>query len=109
MRQATVRSLILLLALGPLAGVMTACASHMASRQADIAAQRGDWDEAVLQYMKAVEENPENLAYKASLMRAKIKASQDHFEKGKEFEKAGVLERAMIEYQQAVQLAPTNQ
>ena len=108
MRQATVRSLILLLALGPLA-VVTACASHMASRQADIAAQRDDWDEAVLQYMKAVEENPEHLGYKASLMRAKIKASQIHFEKGKEFEKAGVLERAMIEYQQAVQLDPTNQ
>jgi general secretion pathway protein D len=111
MRQATVRSLILLLALWPLAGLagITACASHMASRQADIAAQRGDWDEAVLQYMKAVDERPENLGYKASLIRAKIKASQVHFEKGKEFEKAGVLERAMIEYQQAVQLDPTNQ
>jgi general secretion pathway protein D len=111
MRQATVRSLTLLLALWPLAGLagITACASHMASRQADIAAQRGDWDEAVLQYMKAVDESPENLAYKASLIRAKIKASQVHFEKGKEFEKAGVLERAMIEYQQAVQLDPTNQ
>jgi general secretion pathway protein D len=111
MRQATVRSLTLLLALWPLAGLagITACASHMASRQADIAAQRGDWDEAVLQYMKAAEERPENLAYKASLIRAKIKASQVHFEKGKDFEKAGVLERAMIEYQQAVQLDPTNQ
>ncbi|MES1241829.1 MAG: cohesin domain-containing protein [Acidobacteriota bacterium] len=111
MRQATVRSLLLLLALWPLAGLagITACASHMASRQADIAAQRGDWDEAVLQYMKAVEENPENLAYKASLLRAKMKASQVHFAKGQEFEKAGVLERAMIEYQQAVQLDPTNQ
>ncbi|HEX3128626.1 MAG TPA: cohesin domain-containing protein [Thermoanaerobaculia bacterium] len=111
MRKATVRSLLLLLSLWPLAGLVgiTACASHLASRQADIASQRGDWDEAVLQYMKAVEESPENLAYKASLMRAKIKASQVHFEKGKEYEKAGVLERAMIEYQQAVQLDPTNQ
>jgi general secretion pathway protein D len=111
MRQATVRSLILLLALWPLAGLagITACASHMASRQADIAAQRGDWDEAVLQYMKAVEESPENLSHKASLLRAKMKASQAHFTKGQEFEKAGVLERAMIEYQQAVQLDSTNQ
>jgi general secretion pathway protein D len=111
MRQATVRSLILLLALWPLAGLagITACASHMASRQADIAAQRGDWDEAVLQYMKAVEENPENLSHKAALLRAKMKASQVHFAKGQEFEKAGVFDRAMIEYQQAVQLDPTNQ
>jgi general secretion pathway protein D len=103
--------LILLLALAGLAGLagLTACASHMASRQADIATQRGDWDEAVLQYMKAVEESPENLSFKASLLRAKIKASQAHFTKGQEFEKAGVLERAMIEYQQAVQLDTTNQ
>src|SRR6185436_12456001 len=79
------------------------------SRPADIAAQRGNSDRAVLQYMRAVEENPENLAYKAALLRAKIKASQVHFEKGQEFEKAGVLERSMIEYQQAVQLDPTNQ
>ncbi len=59
--------------------------------------------------MKAVEENPDNLGYRASLMRAKIKASQVHFEKAQEFEKAGVLERALVEYQQAVQLDPTNQ
>lgn len=106
MRHATVRLLILLIALAPLA---TACTSHMASRQAEIAAQRGDWDEAVLQYLKALEQNPQNLSHKAALMRAKIKASQAHFEKGQEFEKAGVLERALIEYQQAVQLDPTNQ
>ena len=42
-------------------------------------------------------------------MRAKIQASQAHFEKGQEFRKAGVLERALVEYQQAVQLDPTNQ
>ena len=47
--------------------------------------------------------------YQAALLRAKIKASQEHFEKGKEFEKAGVIERALVEYQQAVQLDPTNQ
>lgn len=106
MRHATVRLLILLLTLVPL---VTACTSHLASRQAEIASQRGDWDEAVLQYLKALEQNPQNLSHKAALMRAKIKASQAHMEKGQEFEKAGVLERALIEFQQAVQLDPTNQ
>lgn len=104
-RVVTVRLTILLL----LAGAVASCTSHLASRQAEIAAQRGDWDQAVLEYMKAVEQSPENLAYKTSLMRAKIKASQIHFEKGQEYEKAGVIERALIEYQQAVQLDPTNQ
>jgi general secretion pathway protein D len=59
--------------------------------------------------MKAVDNDPGNISYQASLLRAKIKASQEHFEKGKEFEKAGVVERALVEYQQAVQLDPTNQ
>jgi general secretion pathway protein D len=94
-----------LLALGLLAG----CTSHQAYRQGEIASQLGNWDEAVLHYMKAVEDDPGNLSYKASLIRAKIKASQYHFEKGKEFEKANVVERALVEYQQAVQLDPTNQ
>ena len=107
-REVTVRLPILLLLLAVLLPIAS-CTSHLASRQAEIAAQRGDWDEAVLEYMKALEQSPENLAYKTSLMRAKIKASQDHFEKGKEYEKAGVVERALIEYQQAVQLDPTNQ
>jgi general secretion pathway protein D len=108
MREVTVRFPVLLLLLAVFLPIAS-CTSHLASRQAEIAAQRGDWDQAVLEYMKALEQSPENLAYKASLMRAKIKASQGHFEKGQEYEKAGVTERALIEYQQAVQLDPTNQ
>jgi general secretion pathway protein D len=105
MRNPILRALALLLALAPLAG----CTSHLAYRQAETAAQHGDWDKAVLQYMKALEDDPENITFRAALMRAKIKASQAHFEKGQEFEKAGVVERALVEYQQAVQLDPTNQ
>jgi len=105
MRIPIVRALALLIALSPLAG----CTSHLAYRQAETAAQRGDWDKAVLQYMKALEDDPENITFRAALMRAKIKASQAHFEKGQEFEKAGVTERALVEYQQAAQLDPTNQ
>lgn len=85
------------------------CTSFRNHRQAEIAEQNGNWDEAVLQYMKAVEQDPSSIKLKASLMRAKIKASQVHFEKGREYEKAGALDRALIEYQQAVQLDTTNQ
>ena len=105
MRQLIVRMSIPLLVLGLLAG----CTSHQSYRQGEIASQLGKWDDAVLHYMKALEQEPDNITYKASLLRAKIKASQGHLEKGQEFEKAGVLERALVEYQQAVQLDPTNQ
>jgi general secretion pathway protein D len=105
MRNSIVPAVGLLLAISLLAG----CTSHLAYRQAETAAARGDWDTAVLQYMKALDQDPSDISYRAALMRAKIKASQAHFEKGQEFEKAGVTERALVEYQQAAQLDPTNQ
>lgn len=106
MREPTRCTLFLVLALALAVG---ACTAHSSFRQAELAAQRSDWDGAVLHYLKALDEDPGNLTYRAALLRAKIKASQGHFEKGQEFEKAGVVERALIEYQQAVQLDPTNQ
>ena len=100
-----VRLSVPLLALGVLAG----CTSHSNYRQGETASQLGNWDDAVMSYMKAVDGDPTNISYQAALLRAKIKASQEHFEKGRQFEKAGVVERALVEYQQAVQLDPTNQ
>ncbi|HEX5757810.1 MAG TPA: secretin N-terminal domain-containing protein [Thermoanaerobaculia bacterium] len=91
------------------AAIAAGCAHYSAYRQAEIAAQRGDWDEAVLQYMEALEQDPGNITYRAALMRAKIRASQEHFKKAKEYREAGVQERALVELQQAVQLDPTNQ
>jgi general secretion pathway protein D len=105
MRHLNCRLSVSLLALAVLAG----CTSHSSYRQGEIATQLGKWDEAVVNYMKAVAEDPGNIGYKAALLRAKTKASQEHFEKGRQFEKAGVIERALVEYQQAVQLDPTNQ
>ncbi len=100
-----VRTSLSLLLLGFLAG----CTTHQAYRQGEVASQLGNYDDAVLHYMKAATEDPSNLSYKAALIRAKIKASQFHFQKGQEFEKAGVTERALVEYQQAVQLDASNQ
>jgi general secretion pathway protein D len=96
-----------LLALLPLAAA--GCAGNIAYRNAEAAAQQGNWDEAVLKYLSALDTDPGNVTYRAALLRAKIKASQAHFQKGQSFEKAGVLERALVEYQQAVQLDETNQ
>ena len=74
-------------------------------RRAQIAEQKGDWDEAVIFYLQLVQKQPDDLTYRAALMRAKIKASQAHFEVGKKFAEAGSLERALFEYRQAVELA----
>ncbi len=88
---------------------LVGCAGHRGYRQAKIAEQFGNWDEAVLQYLKLVDEFPHNISYRTGLLRAKIKASQVHFEKAKKLQDAGAHERALYEYEQAVQLDPTNQ
>jgi general secretion pathway protein D len=103
------RPLLRLLLLGLLTAVAAGCAANASFRKAESAAESGQWDDAVLQYLNAVENDPGNIKYRAALLRAKIKSSQVHFEKGKQFEKANVLERALVEYQQAAQLDPTNQ
>ena len=92
-----------------LVAVAIGCSSFATLRQAQIAEQRGEWDVAVLHYLELTRRDPGNARYKSALLRAKISASQGHFERGKRFHEAGVLDRALVEYQQAVQLDPTNQ
>ncbi|MEM7049418.1 MAG: secretin N-terminal domain-containing protein [Acidobacteriota bacterium] len=92
-----------------LALTLGGCTSHRSSRSAEIASEVGDWDEAVVQYMRAVEEDPGNIRHRSALLRAKIKASQMHFERAKKYQDAEVWERALVELQEAVALDPTNQ
>jgi general secretion pathway protein D len=89
--------------------ILAGCASFGAFRQAQEAERREEWDQAVLKYMEAVRQNPENLEYKAALLRAKVSAGQAHVKRAKEFQRANVLERALLEYRQAVELDPSNQ
>ncbi len=90
-------------------GLVLGCSGHGIVRQAQQAEMTEDWDQAVLFYLEAVRLQPENIAHRAALMRAKIQAAQEHVRKGKQFRDAGVLERALIEYRQAVELDPSNQ
>lgn len=101
-----IRSLAALVAVAVL---VSGCTGFRAARRAEIAGQTGNWDEAVLYWTQAIEQQPTNIAYQGSLLQARIRASQEHFAKGKQFHQAGVRERALIEYHQAVQLDPSNQ
>ena len=85
------------------------CSGYNTARQAQIAEQEGDWDQAVLQYLELVDNRPNNVSYRTGLIRAKLKASQMHFERAKQLHEAEALDRALEEYRQAVQLDPTNQ
>lgn len=88
---------------------LVGCSTFGDYRQAQVAERTGNWDEAVMRYLELVERAPNNINYRTGLIRAKIQASQEHFEAAKRFHEAGSLERALLEYRQAVQLDPTNQ
>ena len=73
------------------------CSGYHSARQAQIAEQEGDWDQAVLQYLELVDQYPGNVSYRTGLMRAKLKASQMHFDRAKTLHEAGALDRALEE------------
>jgi len=92
-----------------LLSVLVGCTSSRAFRDAREEEALEHWDVAVIKYARAVELEPKNPAYRVSLARAKIKASQFHFEKGKMYRTSARPELAVVELDQAVLLDPTNQ
>jgi general secretion pathway protein D len=68
----------------------------------------GHWDLAVLKYSRAVELDPKSSQYRIALTKAKMRASQFHFEKGKTYRTTGQPELAVVELEQAFLLDPTN-
>jgi len=86
----------------------TGCSGSRAFHDAREAETLGHWDLAVLKYARALDLDPKNTHYKISLSRAKIKASQFHFEKGKLYRSIAQPELAVVELEQSVLLDPTN-
>src|SRR3954451_24362478 len=95
------------------------CASYNAHQRAQEAEKMKNWDEAVVQYQKALELNPDNIRGRIELQRAKLEASRVHFEKGKTLraaaatsvgdEQVRLAQLAAVELQLTVRLDPTNQ
>jgi len=110
------RTAIIAIAVPLIAG---SCASYNAHQRAHQAELMKNWDEAVMQYQKALELNPESLRTRIELQRAKLEASRVHFEKGKSLraaadsatgdEQVRLAQLAATELQLTVKLDPTNQ
>jgi general secretion pathway protein D len=84
------------------------CASSAAVRSGNDAERRKDYDRAVVEYTKALRQHPDDTELRLSLERAKIRASQDHFSRGRRFAAVGKLDQALVEYEVASELNPTN-
>jgi general secretion pathway protein D len=95
------------------------CVSFHAYERGRTAERQKNWDEAVLQYQKALEIDPDNIRYRINLNRVKLEASREHFEKGKTLRAASAAARgveqirlaqlAATELEITVKLDPTNQ
>ena len=85
-----------------------ACAGTTSYQQAKDEENLGHYDLAVVNYAKALELDPGNSSYKASLARARLRASQFHFERRKMYAASGRPDLAVVELTQASLLDPTN-
>ncbi|HTM32256.1 MAG TPA: secretin N-terminal domain-containing protein [Vicinamibacterales bacterium] len=85
-----------------------ACASSGALATARTAESNQDYDAAVAAYSAALRKEPNNKDARLGLDRAKIRASQDHFARGRRLVATGKLEEALMEYQIAAELTPAS-
>jgi general secretion pathway protein D len=97
-----------LLAVVVLALLAGACAASGAMRRGADAERRQDYDVAVAEYTAAVREDPDDMNARTGLERAKLRASTDHFQRGRRLSATGKLDQALVEYELAIELNPTD-
>lgn len=84
------------------------CAGSAALRRGLAAERRQDYDVAVVEFTKAIRLRPDDANARQGLERAKIRASLDHFSKGRRQAAAGKFDLALAEFEVAYELNPGN-
>ena len=104
------RSAMVLRHLGLLACLAGAagCATAGFARRGGLAEQAGDFDLAVVEYTRAVQQKPADRAARLALDRARLRAAQEHHTRGRRFVYAGKLDEALVEFQLAAELNPAS-
>src|SRR5687767_13368908 len=97
-----------LIAMVTLTVLVSGCAAGRAFRRGEDASRSGNWDQAVAEYTKAVQADPDKPEYKIQLQRAMQSAAQAHISLAREMEEKDALDAALIEYRRASELDSTN-
>src|SRR5262245_54807421 len=100
------RGLALLLVF--LAALAAGCATSKALRSGEQAERRQDYDRAVLEYSRAVQQDPDHLTARRALERARLRASVEHLKGGRRLAGRGMYKEAIDEYTLALDLNPGN-
>lgn len=98
----------LLSALALLAAAASGCAASSALRTARAAEAAQDYDQAVVAYTQAVRERPGDRKLRAALQAARLRASEQHFTRGRRLAALGRYQEAVVELQIASELNPAN-
>lgn len=86
----------------------TACATSAAFRAGSRAEHRHDYDQAVLEYSRALKLDPENVDYKRSLDRARLRAAEAHAWTARRLRARGLGKEALDEFHLSLDLNPGN-
>jgi general secretion pathway protein D len=88
--------------------MVSGCAVSTAARHGRDAEARLDYDRAVVEYTKALQLRPDDADIRLALERAKIRASEEHFQRARRFSATGKFDQALVEYEMSAELNPTN-
>src|SRR5688572_6885748 len=92
-----------------LALTLAGCATTNALNEGRQAEFTQDYDRAIVEYTNVLRDDPNNRDAIQGLQRAKVRASLEHFGRGRRLAQNGRLEEALIELQIAGDLNPSNQ
>lgn len=100
----TARAAACLLLLAGAAG----CATSGAFRDGLRAERRDDFDQAVVAYTQAAIEHPEDVEIRVALQRARLRAAEDHFARGRRLHGLARYDEALVELQLAFDMNPAS-
>jgi general secretion pathway protein D len=69
---------------------------------------RQDYDRAVAEYTRAVRLKPNDTGARTSLERARLRAAQDHYQRGRRLAAVAKFDEALVEYQLAAEMNPAS-
>jgi general secretion pathway protein D len=84
----------------------SACATSSAYRAGQKAERNENYDKALLEYARASKAAPNNLTYRKSLERARLRASEEHTFAGRRLAARGLMKEALDELRLALDLNP---
>ena len=86
--------------------LLAGCATTAALRLGERAEFAQDYDRAVVEYTRALQERPDDSTARQGLERSRLRAAQDHFTSARRYHAAGRLDESLVELQLAAELDP---